>query len=143
MVAATRSGALRCEDVARACLDRIAIREPVVNAWSFLDPDLVMQQAQALDRATHTGALHGMPIGVKDACGELVEHAGRVEEVVFDCNGRIEGFVIGGCCDHRAYVTRESGLTDLVLRACRDRLDLVVFSPRHRPGDVARIVVRA
>jgi len=63
---ATRSGALRCEDVARACLDRIATREPAVKAWSFLAPELVMQQAQALDRATHHGPLHGVPIGVKD-----------------------------------------------------------------------------
>ena len=42
------------------------MREPVVKAWSFLAPELVIQQAQALDRVTHPGPLHGVPIGVKD-----------------------------------------------------------------------------
>ena len=42
------------------------IREPVVKAWSFLAPKLVIQQAQALDRVTHPCPLHGVPIGVKD-----------------------------------------------------------------------------
>ena len=62
----TRSGALRCEDVARACLDRIAAREPVVKAWSSLDPARVLEQAQALDRKSERGLLHGVPVGVKD-----------------------------------------------------------------------------
>jgi Asp-tRNA(Asn)/Glu-tRNA(Gln) amidotransferase A subunit family amidase len=38
----------------------------VVKAWSFLAPELVIQQAQALDRVKHRGPLHGVPIGVKD-----------------------------------------------------------------------------
>ena len=45
----TNTGALRCEEVARACLARIEAREPIVKAWSFLDPDLILRQAKALD----------------------------------------------------------------------------------------------
>lgn len=62
----TGAGALRCEDVARACLDRIEKREPIVQAWSFLDPDLVLRQAKALDLRAERGPLHGVPVGVKD-----------------------------------------------------------------------------
>lgn len=62
----TRTGALQCVDIARAHLDRVAVREPVIKAWSFLDPDLVLREALALDRKTERGPLHGVPVGVKD-----------------------------------------------------------------------------
>ena len=45
----TNTGTLRCEEVAAACLARIEAREPIVKAWSFLDHDLVLRQAKALD----------------------------------------------------------------------------------------------
>jgi amidase len=54
------------EDVVRDCLARIAAREPVVHAWATIDPDYALRQARALDSGPHRGALHGMPIGVKD-----------------------------------------------------------------------------
>ena len=56
-----------CEAVVRDCLARIAEREPAVQAWEFLDPDLAVAQARALDRGGGPqGALAGIPIGVKD-----------------------------------------------------------------------------
>jgi Asp-tRNA(Asn)/Glu-tRNA(Gln) amidotransferase A subunit family amidase len=55
-----------CEAVTRACLERIAEREAAVGAWAFLDPDLAIAQARALDRSGATGPLIGVPFGVKD-----------------------------------------------------------------------------
>ncbi|KEF41423.1 MAG: hypothetical protein ER33_11545 [Cyanobium sp. CACIAM 14] len=95
------------------------------------------------DPTTIAPSPQGVPVRTQDACGELVEHIGRVEEILFDCHGRIEGFVTSGCCERHAYVTRDVGLTDLILRACRDHLDLVVFSPRQRPAHVVRLVIKA
>ena len=55
------------EAVVRDCLDRIAAREPTVHAWAAIDPDYALTQARALDRMPSSrGALHGVPIGVKD-----------------------------------------------------------------------------
>jgi Asp-tRNA(Asn)/Glu-tRNA(Gln) amidotransferase A subunit family amidase len=62
----TSAGKLRCEDVARACLARVETREPVVKAWSFLDTDLILQRARALDENGICGPLHGVPVGIKD-----------------------------------------------------------------------------
>ena len=62
----TNTGALRCEEVARACLARIEAREPIVKAWSFLDPDLILRQAKALDANPYDAPLRGVPVGVKD-----------------------------------------------------------------------------
>jgi Asp-tRNA(Asn)/Glu-tRNA(Gln) amidotransferase A subunit family amidase len=52
--------------VVRDCLARIEAREPQVEAWAYLDPELALTQARALDRAPSRGPLHGVPIGVKD-----------------------------------------------------------------------------
>jgi len=60
------AGNTTCEAVARACLERSAEREPSVGAWQFLDPDLVLAQARALDRRGTMGALHGVPVAMKD-----------------------------------------------------------------------------
>jgi Asp-tRNA(Asn)/Glu-tRNA(Gln) amidotransferase A subunit family amidase len=54
------------EAVVRDCLARIEAREPVVHAWATIDPDYALRQARELDRRPSRGALHGVPIGVKD-----------------------------------------------------------------------------
>lgn len=59
-------GELTAEALARACLDRIAARDGTVRAWTHVDPDRVLYQARELDRGPIRGALHGIPIGVKD-----------------------------------------------------------------------------
>jgi amidase len=64
-VAAIDSGTLTAEALVRACLDRIAEREPMVKAWAFLDLALALAQARAADCA-RGGVLRGVPIGVKD-----------------------------------------------------------------------------
>jgi Asp-tRNA(Asn)/Glu-tRNA(Gln) amidotransferase A subunit family amidase len=64
--AAVARSQITCEQVARACLDRVQTREPTVRAWAYFEPDRVLSQARQLDRATERGPLHGVPIGVKD-----------------------------------------------------------------------------
>src|SRR5215831_9130400 len=66
IVQAIRHGQTTCEAVARACLEQIAVREPEVQAWQYLNADQVMAQARALDRRGSSGPLHGVPFGIKD-----------------------------------------------------------------------------
>jgi len=54
------------EQLARACLERIAEREPVVHAFAHMDPERALAGARALDRAAARGPLHALPVGVKD-----------------------------------------------------------------------------
>lgn len=76
VVSAIAEGRATAEAVARACLDRIAEREPDVQAWQFLDPALVIQQAKALDAGSIRGPLHGVPVGIKD----IIDTAGMPTE---------------------------------------------------------------
>ena len=66
VVRGVSQGTFTAEAVTRACLDRIAAREPSVKAWAFIDPELALRQARERDRAKMKGPLHGLPIGVKD-----------------------------------------------------------------------------
>ena len=61
-----RQRKLSCEELARSCLARIDRREPDVRAWLFLDRELVLRNARALDGQAPRSALHGVPFGVKD-----------------------------------------------------------------------------
>jgi Asp-tRNA(Asn)/Glu-tRNA(Gln) amidotransferase A subunit family amidase len=60
--AAIRAGQLKAATLMEACLDRVAAREPVVAAFATLDADV----ARASAAASRPGALHGLPVGVKD-----------------------------------------------------------------------------
>jgi Asp-tRNA(Asn)/Glu-tRNA(Gln) amidotransferase A subunit family amidase len=60
------AGETSCEAVTRALLDRIAEREPMVDAWEYLDPDKTLADARAIDAKPSKGLIHGVPLGVKD-----------------------------------------------------------------------------
>jgi Asp-tRNA(Asn)/Glu-tRNA(Gln) amidotransferase A subunit family amidase len=66
IVAKIAAGEMTCEAVTRDCIERIIAREPVVKAWVKFNPELALAQAHALDSEPRRGALHGVPIGIKD-----------------------------------------------------------------------------
>jgi hypothetical protein len=51
---------------------------------------------------------------------------GKVCEVVFDCHGELEGFVLESCCKRHRIECRARGIAELVLRAARDNLTVCV-----------------
>lgn len=57
-----RAGRLRPEALMEACLDRIAAREPSVNAFAFFNAD----RARDAAKSARPGPLHGLPLAVKD-----------------------------------------------------------------------------
>lgn len=60
------SGALTSEALMRSCLDRIAQREPDVQAFEYIDRDAALARARALDMGPTHGPLHGLPFAAKD-----------------------------------------------------------------------------
>ena len=66
IIAAVCAGRATCEDVTRACLDRIAERDKDVQAWQYINPEQAIAEARARDRSDRAGALIGVPFSVKD-----------------------------------------------------------------------------
>jgi Asp-tRNA(Asn)/Glu-tRNA(Gln) amidotransferase A subunit family amidase len=60
------AGDLSSEMLVRACLDRIAAREPQISAWSYIDPEAALAEARERDGSEPLGPLHGIPVAVKD-----------------------------------------------------------------------------
>ncbi|MGL6113379.1 MAG: amidase [Rubrivivax sp.] len=85
-------GLFSSEQLVQACLDRIRLTEPQVQAWHYLDEAHALGQARARDadrrEGRAIGALHGVPVGLKDIIDTIdmptedgtVLHAGRLPD---------------------------------------------------------------
>jgi len=60
------AGKMSSEQLVQACLERIALRDSTVKAWSYVDPEEALAQARARDKEKPLGPLHGVPIAIKD-----------------------------------------------------------------------------
>jgi Asp-tRNA(Asn)/Glu-tRNA(Gln) amidotransferase A subunit family amidase len=67
---AMAAGRLTSVKLVQSCLDRIAETDGTIRAWAYLDADAALAQAAELDRRRKAGyalgALHGVPVGLKD-----------------------------------------------------------------------------
>ena len=61
-----RKGELSSVELVSACLDRIEEFDARTGAWAYVDPHHALDQARKADQAAATGALHGVPVGLKD-----------------------------------------------------------------------------
>ncbi|EME38463.1 hypothetical protein DOTSEDRAFT_29506 [Dothistroma septosporum NZE10] len=59
---------LTVENYAESVLKRIEVRDAVVKAWAYFNPEHVLEQARALDKVPkdQRGRLHGIGVGIKD-----------------------------------------------------------------------------
>ncbi len=63
-----KSNRLTVEQYAQSLLSRFQARDPIVKAWAYFNPDLILQQARKLDQlpSAQRGPLHGVAVAVKD-----------------------------------------------------------------------------
>jgi len=71
------------------------------------------------------------------------EHTGKVVEILYDCFGQLEGFVLVGCCAKKHLIpSREPAVGRLVLHAFEARLTLSVWlDTMTRSPSICRIAV--
>ncbi|MEO6984441.1 MAG: amidase, partial [Paralcaligenes sp.] len=64
--AAVASKKITSVALVEACLAQIDDREPIVQAWTYIDRQRALQLASECDAKPGGGPLHGVPVGVKD-----------------------------------------------------------------------------
>ncbi|HEY5030412.1 MAG TPA: hypothetical protein VIK39_18550, partial [Candidatus Angelobacter sp.] len=70
-------------------------------------------------------------------------YTGKVSEVIFDCFGDFEGFVLETCGECHRFRTTEKAIKDLALLACKERLLITVCVIRECNGRICEIIVRS
>jgi len=70
-----RDGTMSSEKIVKDCLNRIEQTDPYLSAWQHVDVEGAIRQAvEADERRQHhkaLGALHGIPVGIKDIIDTL------------------------------------------------------------------------
>lgn len=62
-----KSNAITPSEITQACVKRINDIDPMVNAWEYMDDDVIQAQVSKVENSRQQNApLHGIPIGVKD-----------------------------------------------------------------------------
>jgi len=72
-------------------------------------------------------SLNGAPITILKPICETAEFVGKVVKIIYDCFGDFQGFVLDDCCEQYEFVTRERGLSEIIISAFRHRFRLVVI----------------
>jgi Asp-tRNA(Asn)/Glu-tRNA(Gln) amidotransferase A subunit family amidase len=120
-----RAGRVSSVELVEACLGRIRVTEPQVEAWIYLDPEYALAQAKMADEwrlsGRPIGGLHGVPVGLKDIIdtGDMptengsVLHAGRTpaRDAAVVERLRAAGAVIMGKTVTTEFATRTAGKT--------------------------------
>jgi hypothetical protein len=70
------------------------------------------------------------------------EYTGKVREIVFGCFGDFEGLVLATCDSTHTFKTRECGVAEIVMRACRERLSLTVCVESGHTDRICGLAIR-
>jgi len=94
-----------------------------------------------------SSSIKGNPCGVPwpgtgHGGGDTVEMTGKVADVLFNCFGEFEGFVLTTCSSSHSFMSCERGIGELVLQACRERMTLSVFVERAGTHKIRKVIVR-
>ncbi|MEP6749242.1 MAG: hypothetical protein ABJB86_16025 [Bacteroidota bacterium] len=84
-------------------------------------------------------SVKGAPVNVISGIKEKT-YSGKVCEIIYDCFGDFEGFVLETCEGKESFKNCEKAIAEICLRACKERLSVSVFIDNKRK--IHRIIIR-
>lgn len=136
---ALKAGDTTAEAVTGQCLDRIAERNPSINAFITVLADEALAQAREADRematGRHRGPLHGIPISIKDLIdlrGTPTTAASRVRQGHI---AQADAPVVARLRDAGAVFIGKTNLHEFALGTTNEES---AFGPVHHPLDPTR-----
>jgi len=137
-IAAMVRGDIKAEDYARALLDRSA-RLQALNAFRVLVVDAVLEAARAADtrRASGAtlGALHGLPIPVKDSVNTVRYATSNGTAILRDFRPQSDAGVLRPLLNAGGYLMGKTNLHELSL----GWTSVNAFGAVHNPYDTTRV----
>ena len=137
-IAAMVRGDIKAEDYARALLDR-SERLQALNAFRILVRDAVLEAARAADQRRASGAalgaLHGLPIPVKDSVNTARYTTANGTALLRDFRPTADAGVLRPLMDAGAYVMGKTNLHELSL----GWTSVSAFGAVHNPYDTSRV----
>jgi hypothetical protein len=128
-------------------LKHIALSIPSDNRWY---PIFERYLGEMADRIRAMGGDPDTIAPTSDGSGKAAGHprpdqeravtyTGRVKELIYDCFGEFEGFVLEDCDNRQTLRACERSMEEVVRRACRERTKVTVYShgeDRSRAGKI-------
>ena len=74
--------------------------------------------------------------------GETPGTGGKIRELMYDCFGNFEGFVVETCSDRHVFRACEKAIEEVVLRACKERMTVTVVADPKDCQRPLRITLR-
>lgn len=72
---------------------------------------------------------------------EPQSYTGKICQIIYDCFGDFEGFVLEGCLDRHVFECRERAMEALVSKACCERIRVTVYTHSNNRRKVFRIAL--
>jgi hypothetical protein len=66
-------------------------------------------------------------------------YTGKICEIIYDCYGDFEGFVLDLCPEQRFFKCKERSMEEIVQRACSERLKVTVYVLAEQKGRPVKI----
>jgi Asp-tRNA(Asn)/Glu-tRNA(Gln) amidotransferase A subunit family amidase len=138
-VEAMRRGDIKAEDYARALLDRADSLERL-NAFRTINREMVLEAARAADKARASGAalgaLHGLPIPVKDSVNTRSLPTSNGTRALQDFKPREDAAILKLLFAQGAILMGKTNLHEL---SCGWSSNNGVFGPVRNPYDINRV----
>lgn len=104
---------LKAVDLVRACLDRIAERDPQVQAFVHLNADSALAHGRHLDAGAVRGLLHGLPFGVKDLFDTFDMPTAYGSPIYARCQPQADAAAVALCREAGAVLLGKTVTTEL------------------------------
>ena len=126
---------------------RLQQMSPANRWYPVLQRYIIYVSARVTELGGNPDAIPPSPLGYWEAptwggAGTAKEYTGKITEVIFGCDGRMEGFVLGKCCDREyRFKACDRDLEGIVLRACKERFLVTVSVSANDPEKITGLIV--
>ena len=133
---AIRRGDLSAEQVATDALARIEKDNPTLNAFVTVDAERALARARALDRSNDkSGALHGVPIAIKDTICVRDMRATAGSRILGDFHPPYDATVVARLEAAGAVILGKANCDEFAMGSSTEHS---AFGPTRNPWDTAR-----